>query len=75
MVCLEGNKAFDDPTPKNPVALKLAIKANKPDTIYLARPFGTKHRGKMFECLLVKSRFSDEIVEAVSSGISNLKGT
>ena len=69
-------KLSDDPTPKNPVALKLAIKANKPDTIYLARPcqYGAKHGGKKCSNVYWSShRFSDEIVEAVSSGISKFK--
>tara|TARA_B100000900_G_scaffold232880_1_gene197716 strand:- start:294 stop:1091 length:798 start_codon:yes stop_codon:yes gene_type:complete len=69
-------KLSDDPTPKNPIALKLAIKANKPDTIYLARPcqYGAKHAGKKCSNVYWSShRFSDEIVEAVSSGITKLK--
>ena len=69
-------KLSDDPTPKNAVALKLAIKENKPDTIYLARPcqYGGKHLGKKCSHIYWSShRYSPEIIEAVSRTITILK--
>ena len=69
-------KLSDDPTPKNAVALKLAIKENKPDTIYLARPcqYGGKHLGKKCSQIYWSShRYSPEIIESVSRAITILK--
>lgn len=65
-----------DPTPLNPVALKLALKHPQGIAVYLARPCqytgGTSGRN-CSKSLWSDSRFSEEVVNATSEAIDKLK--
>lgn len=64
-----------DPTPKNPLALKLAVLDSHPKVVYLARPCQfTKELNPYCEPRLwTKERFSEEIVAAINEAVSEIK--
>ncbi|MCX5679390.1 MAG: alpha/beta hydrolase [Candidatus Omnitrophica bacterium] len=65
----------DDPTPSNPVALKLAAADPSDNVIYVARPgqFTPEGAGQCDPAYWSTRRFSAEVVEALNGVIKNLK--
>lgn len=63
----------DDPTPVNPVALKLAITDPRPNKAYLARPCQYLQPGGCEPGLWTEARFSDAVVQSTLSAIDILK--
>jgi len=65
-----------DPTPVNPIALRLAAVDPSPNVAYIARP-GQYCRGEVPDCgeeYWTTKRFSVEIVRSIDETVSNIKG-
>lgn len=65
----------DDPTPQNPVALKLALEHQAGNAIYLARPcqFTVARRSGCTEDYWTNKRFAAEVVTDINQAIDQLK--
>jgi len=64
----------DDPTPKNPLMLELAVNDPSANVVYLARPGQYLESGKP-DCepaYWAGKRFSDEVIDSMSEAISRL---
>ncbi len=61
-----------DPTPKNPVALRLALRDAAPNRLYLARPCQYEKSEKCEVKYWTSHRFSPEIVRAMSAAIDRI---
>ena len=63
-----------DPTPLNPIALKLALKDTKP-SIYLARPcqYTRLEDQKCSQQYWTNKRFSPEVIQAINQAIDHVK--
>lgn len=70
-----GSSPSDDPTPKDPVALKLAMKHPHGNAAYLARP--CQYKGSSEDACLQKywtgSRFAPEVITAEGKALDQLK--
>lgn len=65
-----------DPTPKNPLALKLALRDPGAHAVYLARPCQFAEDGERRNCSArywTSDRFSSEVIAASSTAIDQLK--
>ncbi len=65
-----------NPTPNNPIALKVAMSVDKNNTIYLSRPCQNILNDDFKNCTQeywTNMRFSDDVIEAMSETIDNLK--
>ncbi len=70
------NKLSDDPTPINPVSLKLAISDANPNVVYLARPCQYLDKEQLKECSTKywsSHRYAEEVVAAMSEAITKIK--
>jgi len=70
------NRPSLDPTPKNPVALKLAQLDNSENVIYLARPCQYTKMVDGSVCdkkYWTSHRFSSEVIEAMDSALDDIK--
>ena len=66
-----------DPTPSEPLTLKLAIQDPNPNTLYLARPcqyLDPEALGKCSPAYWSSHRYSEEVVRSVSNAIEQAKG-
>lgn len=63
-----------NPTPINPVALKLAV-LDEQDTVYLARPcqYTSVYQRECHERYWTSARFASEVVDAMDNAITHLK--
>lgn len=61
-----------DPTPRNPVALRLAAQDVSPNVVYLARPCQYAWSPSCSEAYWTNKRFADEVVRATSLAIDRL---
>jgi predicted peptidase len=71
---LTSNQKSSDPTPIDPIALKMATQQPSGNVIYLARP--CQYTGVVKSCesrYWTNGRFSPEIVSAINEAISQLK--
>ena len=65
-----------DPTPKNPVALRLALRDPRPGLLYLARPCQYLGRERLVRCdpsLWTSARYSQRVVTAMGRAITASK--
>lgn len=72
---LTKSRVSMDPTPADPVSLRLAAADPSSNVAYIARP-GQYCRGQIPECDEVywtKKRFSDEVIRSVDKAVSELK--
>ena len=73
---LSRSQASDDPTPRNPVGLELALRHPRGAAVYLARPCQYVEPGDARNCrqaYWTNRRFAPEVVEASDLAISALK--
>lgn len=66
----------DNPTPKNPVALKIAIAFNNPSSVYLSRPCQNVFDLDFKNCdehYWTSERFSPEIIQSMNQAIDQMK--
>ena len=73
---VEPSRPSQDPTPKNPVALKLAVLDSSPNVAYLARPCQyvlLEKKGSCDEKYWTDARYSAEVVKSVSQALDLLK--
>lgn len=66
----------DNPTPKNPVALKIAIAFNHPSSVYLSRPCQNVFDLDFKNCderYWTSERFSPEILQSMNQAIDQIK--
>ena len=68
----------DDPTPNNPIALRLALADTSNSSVYLGRPCQYQYKSNNFksECLSrywTNERFSEKIVNSLNIAIDQLK--
>ncbi|MCR6633091.1 MAG: alpha/beta hydrolase [Magnetospirillum sp.] len=61
-----------DPTPRNPVGLRLAALDTSPNVVYLARPCQYAWSPSCSEAYWTNKRFADEVVRATSLAIDRL---
>jgi hypothetical protein len=68
-------RVSDDPTPMNPLALKLALALQGENAVYLARPcqYLKNENPECTEYFWTKARFSREVIESSSQAIDKLK--
>ena len=62
-----------DPTPRDPVALRLALRDSSPGILYLARPCQYLYRERLGRChpsLWTTARYSQDVVEAMDHAIA-----
>ena len=65
-----------DPTPLNPLVLRMAIADSSPATAYLGRPCQYLREADRLKCdpnLWMRARFSDEAVTAMSQAVDQIK--
>ena len=65
-----------DPTPQNPVALKLALRDPRPGILYLARPCQYVGQEQLNQCdssLWTTDRFSGQVIRSIDSAITDSK--
>jgi hypothetical protein len=70
------NTISSDPTPKNPISLKLAINDSRPLVLYLARPCQYLDKSKLEDCAPIywsSHRYSKTVVESISEAITKVK--
>lgn len=73
---LSRSQASDDPTPRNPIGLKLALRHPQGTAVYLARPCQYVALNDAMNChrkYWTNGRFAPEVIEASSQAISKLK--
>lgn len=73
---LSSSQASDDPTPRNPVSLELALRHPRGAAAYLARPCQYIEAGDAKNCqqaYWTNRRFAPEVIEASDQAISELK--
>ena len=66
----------DNPAPKNPVALKLALRDPRPGLLYLARPCQYVGQEQLNQCdssLWTTDRFSEQVIGAIDNAITESK--
>ncbi len=63
-----------DPTPYNPLALKLALLDPRPNVVYLARPCQySEHNEACKPAIWTDERFSETVIRSMNSAVSALK--
>lgn len=67
------DRLSNNPTPKNPVALRLAAADNSENVIYLARPCQYVTDTKCTEDYWGNKRYAPEIMTAMSTALDNIK--
>lgn len=70
------NKLSDNPTPKNPISLKLALSDSKPNVVYLARPCQYLEENQLKDCsprYWSSHRYAEEVIVAMSQAITKIK--
>jgi serine hydrolase FSH1 len=70
------NKLSDDPTPKNPISLKLALNDSRSNVVYLARPCQYIEKSKRENCFpkyWSSHRYSKQVVESMNEAITKIK--
>lgn len=70
------NKLSNDPTPKNPVSLKLAISDVSQNVAYLARPCQYLDETELKDCsskYWSSHRYAEEVISAMSEAITKIK--
>ncbi len=70
------NKLSDDPTPRNPISLKLAISDVEPNVVYLARPCQYLDKEQLKKCSTkywASHRYAEEVIAATSEAITKIK--
>jgi dienelactone hydrolase len=70
------NKLSDDPTPGNPIGLKLAVNDVAPNVVYLARPCQYLKKERLKECSTKywsSHRYAEEVIDAMSETITKIK--
>jgi len=70
------NKLSDDPTPKNPVSLNLALNDSDSNVVYLARPCQYLEKAQLENCnsrYWSSHRYSEEVVIAMDQAITEIK--
>ena len=69
------NRVSADPTPRDPLALQLAVKDTAPNVAYLARPCQYTPREKSPKCQTdywTSKRFSEEVVSSMNQAVTQL---
>lgn len=66
-------KASSDPTPLNPVALKLALADSRSNVAYLARPCQYLSSNNCEQRYWTSSRFAEEVIASTDEAVSQLK--
>lgn len=73
---LSATRVSDDPTPKDPLALKLALRDPRPNVVYIARPcqFVTgQNRRNCSYAYWTFARYNETVIASADSAISTLK--
>lgn len=70
---LSRTRISDDPTPINPVALKLAARDVSPNVIYLGRPCQFTKGAGCEKAYWTNKRFSPEVIAAMSAALDDIK--
>lgn len=70
---LSRKKPSDDPTPTNPVALRLAIKDTSPSVIYLGRPCQFSRDANCTREYWTHKRFAVEVISSMDSALDDIK--
>lgn len=73
---LNKNQPSDNPTPKNPVALKIALSLNNPYSAYLSRPCQNVFDDEFADCtkdVWTAKSFSDKTILSINQGIDQIK--
>ena len=73
---ISRNQRSSDPTPQNPIALKLALKHPTGNAAYLARPcqyIRNENKGICTKKYWSSHRFSDEVISSSNQAVSALK--
>lgn len=73
---LNKNTPSSNPTPINPIALKLALKHAASNVVYLARPcqyVGGDNQHNCHQAVWTHGRFSEPVVQATNAAINQLK--
>lgn len=73
---LPGNRVSDDPTPHQPLALKLALLDPHANVVYLARPCQYLPIGQNAACVptvWTNLRFSEKIIHAMDQAVTQIK--
>jgi hypothetical protein len=68
------HRASGDPTPRNPVGLKLAARDDSPNVVYLARPCQYTPSGADPSCKVffwTQGRFAGEVVQSMNEAVSH----
>lgn len=66
-----------DPTPINPVALRMAADDTAPNVVYLGRPcqyVGALNARQCIKALYTTHRFSPQVLDAVNAALDDIKG-
>jgi len=72
------SKPSDDPTPQNPIALKLALQDVNTPVVYLARPCQYLKQAQPSVCdssLWTHARFSEEVIASSNEAVSQFKAS
>ena len=70
------NKLSDDPTPRNPISLNLALIDSRPNVVYLARPCQYLDKAQLKVCApryWSSHRYAEEVIEALNQAITEIK--
>ena len=70
------NILSDDPTPKDPVALELAIKDPRGSILYIARPCQYLSKDQLVQCqpkYWSSHRYSEEVIDSINNEIERAK--
>jgi len=70
---INRNRISPDPTPRNPVALKLAAADRAVPILYVARPCQFGGNGRCTQQYWTSHRFAPEVIEATSAVIDQVK--
>jgi hypothetical protein len=74
---LSEQRISSDPTPGNPLALKLALQDYRENVAYIARPCQyVMHEGRRRNCnnrYWTSHRFSEEVIQAMSEAVTRVK--
>lgn len=72
---INRHRLSDDPTPRRPVALELAVRDPAPNVVYLARPcqyVTGAHRRNCHPAYWSVARYAEEVVAAINAAIDRL---
>ena len=71
---ISETQVSDDPTPRDPVGLELAVADPRPNVVYLARPcqyVSGPHRRNCAPAYWTLARFSEQVVSAVDAAVGH----